>query len=134
MPLHARPLMALAAVLLWSPLAGLTDPPAPPAGDGTGNGSVTSPGAGQVAATTSLADLDLAVRDADLAPQVTIRRYENRTVEAYSVNNNTYMLKITPAAGAPYYLVDEDGSGDMTWNRGRPELDTNIPQWTLLRW
>jgi hypothetical protein len=44
------------------------------------------------------------------------------------------MLKITPNAGAPYYLVDNDGSGDMSWNRGRPALDMTVPQWTLATW
>jgi len=80
----------------------------------------------------ALADLDLRVTADDIRPQVQIRNYENRTVEQYSVNGNTYMLKITPSAGAPYYLVDSDGSGDMTWSRNRPNL--SVPQWTLLSW
>jgi hypothetical protein len=82
----------------------------------------------------ALADLDLRVTAEDIRPQVRIRDYDNRTVEEYSVNGNTYMLKITPNAGAPYYLVDNDGSGDMTWNRGRPELSMSVPQWTLMSW
>jgi hypothetical protein len=85
-----------------------------------------------VLAQPALADLDLRVTAEDLRPQVRIRDYENRTVEEYSVNGNTYMLKITPNAGAPYYLVDTDGSGDMTWSRNRPNL--SVPQWTLVSW
>jgi hypothetical protein len=81
-----------------------------------------------------LAGLDLRVTDADIQPSVTIEEYDNRTVERYSVNNNTYMLKITPNAGAPYYLVDEDGSGEMAWRRSAPGLNTQVPQWTLLSW
>ena len=84
--------------------------------------------------TPALADLDLRVTEADLAPQVTLRTFENRTVEAFSVNNNTYMIRITPTVGAPYYLIDQDGSGDMSWNRGQPGLETQVPQWALARW
>ncbi len=82
----------------------------------------------------SLSDLDLRVTEADIAPQVRVRDYENRTVEQFSVNNNVYMVRITPAVGAPYYLVDSDGSGDMEWNRGRPGLDMQVPQWALISW
>jgi hypothetical protein len=82
----------------------------------------------------ALADLDLSVTADDIRPQVRIQDYDNRTVEEYSVNGNTYMLKITPNAGAPYYLIDNDGSGDMSWNRGRPALDMTVPQWTLASW
>jgi hypothetical protein len=82
----------------------------------------------------SLTELDLRVTEADIAPQVRVRDYENRTVEEFSVNNNVYLVRITPAAGAPYYLVDRDGSGDMEWNRGRPGFDLQVPQWALLSW
>ena len=90
--------------------------------------------AGLCQAQVSPSDLDLRVTPDDLQPSVTVKEYDNRTVEDYSVNHNTYMMKITPSAGAPYYLVDEDGSGDMTWRRGGPDLTNNVPQWTLLSW
>jgi len=80
------------------------------------------------------ADLDLAVTDADLEPSFTVREREGATVQEYRVNNRLYQVKITPAVGAPYYLVDEDGSGDMAWHRGASQVETNIPQWTLLSW
>ncbi|MGD8206615.1 MAG: DUF2782 domain-containing protein [Thiohalocapsa sp.] len=83
---------------------------------------------------TPLSGLDLRVTDADIAPAVTIREYDNRTVQEYSVNNNTYMVKITPTVGAPYYLVDEDGSGDMAWRRPTPGIENSVPQWTLMSW
>ncbi|NBC12683.1 MAG: DUF2782 domain-containing protein [Gammaproteobacteria bacterium] len=81
-----------------------------------------------------LSSLDLRVTAADIQPSVTIEEYDNRTVERYSVNNNTYMLKVTPNVGAPYYLVDDDGSGDMAWRRNTPGMHTQVPQWTLLSW
>ena len=79
-------------------------------------------------------DLDLRVTEADIQPSVRIKEYDNRTVEEYRVNNNTYMVKITPASGAPYFLVDEDGSGEMAWRRGGPDIDNNVPQWALFSW
>jgi hypothetical protein len=81
-----------------------------------------------------LSDLDLTVHDSDIQPSVTVKSYENRTVEEYRVNNNLYKIKITPTVGAPYYLVDEDGSGDMAWHRGDPDHGQNVPQWTLMSW
>jgi hypothetical protein len=78
--------------------------------------------------------LDLGVTDADLEPTITLREPEGATVEEYRVNNRLYRVKITPAVGAPYYLVDEDGSGDMAWHRGGSQLEANIPQWVLLSW
>lgn len=83
---------------------------------------------------SSLQGLDLRVTEADIEPSVTIKEYENRTVEEYSVNNNTYMVKVTPTAGAPYYLVDQDGSGEMEWRRNTPGMDMQVPQWTLFSW
>ncbi len=80
------------------------------------------------------ADLDLGVRDADLEPNVTLREREGATVQEYRVNNRLYQVKITPTVGAPYYLVDEDGSGDMAWHRGASQFENNIPQWALLSW
>jgi len=81
-----------------------------------------------------LADLDLSVRPSDIEPAVTVREHENRVVQEYRVNNNLYMMKITPTVGAPYYLVDEDGSGDMAWHRSTDQIEDNVPQWTLMSW
>jgi hypothetical protein len=81
-----------------------------------------------------VAGLDLSVHQEDLAPAVTLREHENRVVEEFRVNNRLYMVKITPSIGAPYYLVDEDGSGDMAWHRGTSGVEQNVPQWTLMSW
>ena len=63
-----------------------------------------------------------------------MREREGATVQEYQVNHRPYQVKITPTVGAPYYLVDEDGSGDMAWHRGDTQIETNIPQWALLSW
>ena len=80
------------------------------------------------------ADLDLSVHDSDLEPTVMVREQPGATVQEYQVNHRTYQVKITPTVGAPYYLVDEDGSGDMAWHRGETHNATNIPQWALASW
>jgi len=83
---------------------------------------------------SDLADLDLSVHRSDIVPAITLREHENRMVEEYRVNNNLYMIKVTPSVGAPYFLVDEDGSGDMAWIRGASQFEQTVPQWALLSW
>jgi len=110
--------------------------PAPPRRHCLARALLVSVAATLLAATQpcSAAELDLGVTQADLEPSVTVRETEAATVQEYRVNNRLYQVKITPSAGAPYYLIDEDGSGDMAWHRGAGELETNIPQWVLLSW
>ena len=79
-------------------------------------------------------DLDLTLRPSDIEPAVTLRQYENRVTEEYRINGNLYMIKITPIAGPPYYLVDDSGTGDMEIRRGPAGRDIKIPRWTLLTW
>ena len=79
-------------------------------------------------------DLDLSVDVADLEPTVTIHKHHNRVEESYSVNNNVYMIKITPSSGAPYYLIDQDGTGNMEMRRGPAGADVRVPQWSLFSW
>jgi hypothetical protein len=81
-----------------------------------------------------VSDLDLEVVDSDIQPGVTIEEHPNRVTEEYRVNNNLYMIKVTPSVGAPYYLVDDDGSGDMEYRRNSGTLGTRAPQWTLFSW
>jgi len=64
-------------------------------------------------------------------PQVTIRREERGVVEEYRMGGHLYMLKITPEAGAPYYLIDRSGNGQF--ESVRPDRDTGIsvPMWVI---
>ena len=71
---------------------------------------------------------------AEPTPQVTIKEHHNRTVEEYRLNNNLYMVKVTPFHGKPYYLVDDDGTGDMEMRRNAEGMDNRVPQWTLFSW
>ncbi|MDR3157990.1 MAG: DUF2782 domain-containing protein [Zoogloeaceae bacterium] len=65
-------------------------------------------------------------------PQVTItiRREERGTVEEYRIGGKLYMLKITPDAGAPYYLVDSDGDGHFE-THSPTDSSARVPMWVI---
>jgi len=59
---------------------------------------------------------------------------ENHSVEEFRVGNNVYMVKVKPQGAPPYYLIDEDGSGDLQWRRGSDLERTSVPHWAVVRW
>lgn len=67
-------------------------------------------------------------------PDVTIIQRGQERIEEFRMNNQIYMIKITPAKGYPYYLIDTNGDGNF--DTRRPQLNSKfvIPQWVLLRW
>lgn len=67
-------------------------------------------------------------------PEVTIIQRGQERVEEYRMNNRVYMIKVTPAKGYPYYLVDSDGDGNFDTRRSELDSKIIIPQWVLLRW
>jgi len=69
--------------------------------------------------------------DPELEPQVTIRRNDTETVEEYRVNGQLYMVKVTPAGGIPYYLVDPNGSGQFSRVEST-EKPVSVPRWVIL--
>ena len=59
---------------------------------------------------------------------------ENHDIEEFRVGNKVYMIKVKPKGAPPYYLVDQDGSGDLQWRRG-PDLErTSVAHWSVIRW
>jgi len=70
----------------------------------------------------------------DLEPSVRIEQHDNRTIEEFSINDNVYMIKVTPKYGPPYTLVDPDGTGEMEWRRDTLGMEVNPPRWTLFSW
>ena len=74
------------------------------------------------------------VQDEQIEPTVTIREEEDRMIEEYRLNGQVYMVKVTPSHGKPYYLIDDDGSGDMEMRRNAAGMDNRVPQWTLFSW
>lgn len=71
--------------------------------------------------------------DAALEPQVTIVKKETETREEYRVKGKLYMIKVTPAIGPAYYLIDRQGDGNFI------EADINHPavkppMWIIHSW
>ena len=68
-----------------------------------------------------------------IEPQVTIIRQEDKIIEEYRINNNLYMVKITPDTGITYYLIDHDGDGKLDVKKNELD-DVIVPQWVLFTW
>jgi hypothetical protein len=51
--------------------------------------------------------------DAALEPQVTILQSERETREEFRIKGKLYMIKVTPAVGKAYYLIDRQGDGNF---------------------
>lgn len=68
--------------------------------------------------------------DPALEPQVTILKRGTDTVEEYRISGRLYMVKVTPARGAPYYMIDHKGDGRFSRQDG---LDSGIrpPMWVI---
>jgi hypothetical protein len=71
--------------------------------------------------------------DAALEPQVTIQRRGSDTVEEFRLNGRLYMIRITPANGRPYYLLDTVGRGDFT-RYDSYDTGTRPPMWVIHQW
>ncbi len=68
-----------------------------------------------------------------LEPEVTIIKTEEKTVEEYRLNGRLVLMKITPAVGPAYYLVDSNGDGILD----AQEYDIrseSVQQWVLFSW
>ena len=71
--------------------------------------------------------------DPSLEPQVTIQRRGSETVEEFRIRGRLYMVKVTPAHGVPYYLIDENGRGDFA-RRDTYDTGTRPPMWVIHQW
>jgi uncharacterized protein DUF2782 len=67
--------------------------------------------------------------DPALEPQVTILKRGTDTVEEYRVAGKLYMIKVTPAHGVPYYLVDRQGDGKFV--RDETQSQIRPPMWVI---
>ena len=108
---HFLPVILLAALPAWAqqgnqPLPAV--PPAPP---------------------------DMEAFDAALEPQVTIVRSDTETREEFSRNGRVYMVKVTPAIGPEYYLVDQAGDGNFFQQAGPgPGAAVTPAMWRIFSW
>lgn len=65
---------------------------------------------------------------------ITIIREDNKTIQEYRRNGTLYMVKIIPKIGAPYYLIDINGDGNMDVRRSDLDKDMHVNQWKILHW
>jgi len=68
--------------------------------------------------------------DDSLEPQVTIVKRANETVEEYRMGGKLYMMKVTPAHGRPYYLIDHRGDGTFS-RQDSFDSGLRVPQWVI---
>ena len=71
--------------------------------------------------------------DPALEPQVTIIKRGTDTVEEYRVAGKLYMIKITPAYGPGYYLIDEKGDGRFA-RQDSSDSGIRPPMWVIQSW
>ena len=68
--------------------------------------------------------------DSALEPEITVVKRGNETVEEYRMGGKLYMMKVTPAGGTPYFLVDNHGDGTFARQNAH---DTGLrpPMWVI---
>ncbi len=70
------------------------------------------------------------VADPSLEPQITIVQRGSEKVEEFRIRGRLYMIKVTPAHGRPYFMVDQRGDGQMF---RCDEISPNllVPMWLI---
>ena len=71
------------------------------------------------------------VVDEAVEPQVTIRQDGENRMEEYRMNGKLYMVKVTPAHGVPYYLIDQRGDGSWVRNDAIGGERLSVPMWVI---
>jgi uncharacterized protein DUF2782 len=69
--------------------------------------------------------------DPALEPQVTIIKRGTDTVEEFRLGGKLYMIKVTPAHGVPYYLIDREGDGKFTRDDTFTGNNIRPPMWVI---
>lgn len=69
-----------------------------------------------------------------IEPQVTIIQRDDATIEEYRINGVLYKVKVIPVIGPAYYLVDNDGDGQLESRVNDINRDIPVPQWLIFTW
>lgn len=64
-------------------------------------------------------------------PEVTITTKGTEIHKEYRLNGRLYMIKVTPAKGKPYYLIDDQGDGQFHRSDLQPHIA--VPMWVIKR-
>jgi hypothetical protein len=67
----------------------------------------------------------------ELEPEITIVHQGKQVHEEYRIHGRLYMIKVYPAKGPPYYLIDYEGRG--RYRRSDLEPTIAIPNWVIRR-
>ncbi|MHB8534940.1 MAG: DUF2782 domain-containing protein [Sulfuricaulis sp.] len=65
-------------------------------------------------------------------PEVTITTKGKEKHEEYRINGRLYMIKVIPAHGKPYYLIDKAGNGQFHRSDFEPRI--SVPMWVIKSW
>ena len=69
--------------------------------------------------------------DESLEPQVTIVKRDGSTFEERRINGKLYEIRVTPANGAPYTLVDQSGDGNFVRVESPGSPGLSVPMWVI---
>ena len=69
--------------------------------------------------------------DDSLEPQVTIVKREGNTFEERRINGKLYEVRVTPAHGVPYVLVDQRGDGNFVRVDSPGSSTLSVPMWVI---
>lgn len=67
-------------------------------------------------------------------PETKTFRRDNRTLVNHTVNGNLYLVEVRPTVGAPYFLIDQYGYGELELRRNPAGLHLRPPAWATKRW
>lgn len=70
----------------------------------------------------------------EMQPDITIVKKGGETIQEYRRNGKLYMVKVKPAAGPSYIMLDKDGDGVLDVKKNYLDENTNINQWLLFEW
>ncbi len=71
--------------------------------------------------------------DEQIEPQVTIRREEGQIIEEYAIGGMVYMIRVVPAVGPAYYLIDTTGDGNFD-SRHEHMGPVRPAHWKIFEW
>ncbi len=69
--------------------------------------------------------------DRALVPELSTRKEGEATITEYRMKGKLYMVRVTPAHGRPYVLVDHRGDGQFA-RQDTLSPHVAVPQWVLI--
>ncbi len=70
----------------------------------------------------------------EVPPGIVIQPRPEARAQEYRARDRVFMIRIWPAKGPPYFLVDLDGDGRLETRRSDLDPEVLTPQWVVGRW